>query len=63
MGDAFGGKPFGMREIQVEALPAGSGIALPAAMTLKFKERTMDSCRTHCGRNSDHPGTGTASAE
>jgi hypothetical protein len=38
MADVFGGKPFGMREIKVKVGSAAS-IALPAAMTLTFKER------------------------
>ncbi len=41
MGDAFGGKPFGMREIRVKVGSATS-VALPASMTLKFKERTIN---------------------
>ncbi len=38
MGDAFGGKPFGMREIRVKVGSATS-VALPASMMLRFKER------------------------
>ncbi len=38
MADAFGSKPFGMREIKVKVGTATS-VALPASMTLKFKER------------------------
>ncbi len=40
MGDVFGGKPFGMREIRVK-VGAATSVALPASMTLKFKERTV----------------------
>ena len=39
--DAFGGKPFGLRELKVRAYTGGMSTPLPAAMKLKFTERVQ----------------------
>ncbi len=36
---SYGDKPFGLREVKVYALPAGTGVAVGTEQTLKFTER------------------------